>query len=185
MLHARPRKLTVEEFIRDYEGLDEKYELIDGEAWAMAGASKRHNRISGNIYVSLRGKLRGSRCEPFGSDARLLLDDGNIRFPDVAVYCDPRDIGPDDQPTMSFPKLVFEVLSPSTGRNDRLHKLREYQRIDSLDAIVLIDPATQAIDVYVRSGAAEWHVANLAPGAPLVLRDPAVTLTHAEIFEDA
>ena len=182
---AEPATLSAAEFIRDYESLPEKYELIDGVAWAMAGASKRHNRVAGNIFALLHGRLRGSGCEPFGPDARLLLDDGNIRFPDVAIYCDERDVGPIDQPTLSFPKVVFEVLSPSTANDDRLRKLVEYQHIDSLQAIILIDPTTRTIDLYERAGPAEWHVVNLATGAPLVLRDPSVTLTCDEIFENA
>ena len=185
MLAARPAKLTVAEFIREYEGAGERYELIDGVAWAMAGALPRHNLIVGNVLTRLRDKLRGSGCVPFNSDTRLELDDHNIRFPDVAIYCDARDLGDLDAPTFEFPRVVFEVLSPSTQRDDRMRKLLEYQRMDSVEAVVLIDPVLRVLNVFERASATEWRNFWLRQGAPLVLRDPAITLTYAEIFEDA
>lgn len=185
MLQARPRKLTIDEFIEAYAGVGEKYELIDGEAWLMAGASPTQNLVAGNIFAALRNRLRGTSCIPFGSDLRLRLDAANIRFPDVAVYCDPRDL--DDRRALksfSYPKIVFEVLSPSTQRHDRLHKVLEYELIESLTTIVLVDAERRSLHVFERLNASEWHTVTLAPDAPLVLRDPAVTLTRAEIFED-
>ena len=99
----------------------EKYELIDGVAWTMAGATPLHNLLCGNIFANLFQQLRGSGYLPFNSDTRLRLDDGNSRFPDVAVYCRPEldDLGVQ---TFSHPRAVFELLSPSTSRDDRVHK---------------------------------------------------------------
>ena len=183
MLSTKPRKLTVEEFIRDYSDLEEKYELIEGEAWAMAGASKRHNRIAQNIFTALHDKLRGGQVRVFGPGSRLLIDTANIRFPDVAVSSDPRDAHDDfDSATFSDPELVVEVLSPAS---DRIQTLLEYKSLPSLRTLVWVVPEWRMIDVSERVSSREWLVTTLAPDVPLILRDLDVTLSRDEIFEDA
>jgi len=185
MLKAKPgaEALTIGEFIERYADADEKYELFNGEAVAMAGASSHHNIIATNLLVRLSNYLRGTSCRPFNSDARLELDAGNIRFPDVAIYCDPRDTRVGDVATFSHPRVIIEVLSRSTARFDKLFKMIEYRRIESVDSIVIIEPASRSIELHERINATEWRVLTLIHGAALTLRDPAVTLTADEIFD--
>ncbi len=179
-----PRKLTVDEFIAAYSGREEKYELVDGEPRMMAGANRRHARLTRNLIVALGSALRGGPCEVMPGDMGLEVSDYDYRLPDVAIYCDPRDLGPvDDEPTrLRYPKVVIEVLSRSTSSTDYGVKLSEYQLLPSVDTIVYVNPAKEIITTFERAGDNEWHVVVHLPGQPLVLRDPAVTVTADEVF---
>lgn len=184
MLARASRRMTVDQFLRKYEGAEGKYELVNGEVYAMAGGSIRHARVGGRVLAALMSKLAGTACEPFNSDTGLRLTDDTLRYPDVAIYCDPRDLERDDVKTQEFrfPKVIFEVLSPSTEDDDRGVKVAHYKRLPSLAAIVLIDPIEREIEVHERQPSGDWLHRMLPPESSLVLSDPAVTLSHTEIF---
>lgn len=185
MLAFGKRKLTVDQFLAEYAGAQGKYELVDGEVWAMAGGSATHADIAGNVFFALKQKLRGNSCRPFNSDMGLELDRGNLRYPDVAIYCDPRDFDQDLREVQVFrhPSVIFEVLSPSTVREDRGAKVFEYKRLPSVTMIVLIDPVSQSVETHDRINDHEWRHRQLLREADLVLSEPAVTLTFGEIFD--
>lgn len=88
-----------------------RYELVDGIAYAMAGAKRRHDRIVMNLHAALVGHLRGHRCVPFSADTAVRIPSGNIRRLDAGVDCAQSE---DDAVAADEPYLVFEVLSPST-----------------------------------------------------------------------
>jgi Uma2 family endonuclease len=115
------------------------------------------------------------------------LDPNNFRCPDAAIYCDPRDTGPEarDKQRLHHPKVIFEVLSPSTSKRDRVIKVAEYKAVPSIATIVLVDLDTRTIELHERTGPAAWTQREVAAGEDLVLTDPRVTLTAAEIFGDA
>ena len=106
MLARSQRSLTVEQFLLIYEGAEGKFELIDGEAYAMSGGSAAHNSVSGNIYFALRSRLTGKGCQPYNSDMGLRLGDRTLCYPDAAIYCDPRDLDQDlnNARDFSFPQ---------------------------------------------------------------------------------
>lgn len=187
MLNRRKRAFTADQFFAEVEGRDEKYELVDGEIWLMPGGTNEHADIGGAIFAALFSKLRGTGCRPANSDAGLQLDLTNVRYPDVAVYCDPRDFGPEaaERRFRRYPKVIFEVLSPSTVTFDRGGKIKEYKTGPSVTAIVHVDPSTRTIEVHERTGPAAWVQREVGVGEDLVLADPPMTLTAAEIFGDA
>ncbi|WP_244593518.1 Uma2 family endonuclease [Methylopila sp. Yamaguchi] len=89
-----------------------------------------------NLVASLHGQLRGKPCETTTDAIALKIPAGNVRRPDVTVEC--------GQPllkdtTSAEPRLVVEVLSPSTMNFDRVRKLDEYKSGPSLRYILLVD----------------------------------------------
>ena len=175
-------KLDFDQFVAAYSGREGRYELIDGEAWMMAGGTKRHAIVSGRILARLTTKLpRG--CVPVGSDGWLKLDRANARLPDVAVYCDPRDLGNLDSSDFNYPCVIFEVLSESTAASDRRNKVPEYKAIQSVSTIVLVDTGARTFEVFERVDDTEWRNTLVADGAPLSLAHPPLTLTVAEVFD--
>lgn len=184
MLNRRQRLITADQFFEQIEGRDEKCELVDGEIWLMPGGTNEHADTVGYIFAALFNKLVGSECRPANSDAGLQLDLTNVRYPDVAIYCDPSDLGPDaaKRRFRRHPRVIFEVLSPSPANFDRGGKIKEYKGVPSIAAIVHVDPATRTIEVHERAGPAAWTQREVARGEDLALTDPAVTLTAAEIF---
>lgn len=187
MLDRRKRTITVDQFFAEVGETEERLELIDGEVWQMAGGSIEHGVVGAQIFGTLFAGLAGSGCRPLGADVAVRLDDFNFCYPDVAIYCDPRDFAPPlaDRRLLSYPKAVFEVLSPSTRVYDKGVKIARYKSLASVAAIVLVELGRRTLEVHERTGPAAWTQREVARGDDLVLGDPALTLTAAEIFGDA
>lgn len=167
--------MEVEDFL-DLDLGDHKAELVDGVIYMMAGGSQPHAAIAANLIIALGNKLRGSGCRPYGSDMPLRTRERSIRFPDVTVYC-----GKDGTDRLlDNPKIVFEVLSPSTAANDQFVKLEEYLALAPVDHVVFVDPDKARVRRLDRNGTGEWQQS----GTDLDLPGLGVTLTHAEIFNE-
>lgn len=181
----RNQKLTVSQFLKVYEGSEDKVELIDGEVWLIAVGTLRHADVAINIIVALFMKLRGGRFRPYNSGAGVFLDIANMRYPDVSLTCDPRDPDQDHAHSqlLHHPCAIFEVLSPSTAGDDSGWKIEQYKRrLASLRMAALVDPVEETIRGYVRDADGPWRDFELARGHDLIIAEPAITLTAAEIF---
>lgn len=143
---------TPEEYLAAELLSEDKHEFLAGVVYAMAGASARHNRITGNISAELRDQLRGKSCREFSTEMKVRIRKGTAEFyyyPDVLVDCSPL---PDAAYFSEEPRVIFEVLSPQTERIDRGEKLHNYQSLSSLSVYVLVDQSRLAVTVYRRSG---------------------------------
>src|SRR5690348_13825746 len=128
--------MTVEEYFRFEESSPVKHEYVEGEVYAMSGATARHNRIAGNIFFRLFPAARRSSCDAFIGDMRVQVARDRYYYPDVAIVCTPvaeADVVARDPP------VVFEVTSPSTARIDRNEKLDAYRSTSNLQAYLIID----------------------------------------------
>lgn len=152
MVEKLAKKMTVDEFF-DWQMLQDKnYELVDGvpvlTVKAMTGASDQHDRITVNAIVTLGTQLRGKPCRPKTSDTSVRTFRGTRR-PDITVECgspNRRDMAADE------PRVVIEVLSPSTMRFDRFQKLAEYQRHPAIRVILVVDSEAPQVTVWRREG---------------------------------
>ena len=143
--------ISVEDYLTGEPLSDIRHEYINGEVYAMAGGTANHNTISCNIVAAVHPHLRGKPCRVFMADmkARLLVHGSDIfYYPDVMVACDPRDTDPLFK---RWPKLIIEIISPSTERVDRNEKLERYQTIPSLEEYVLVDQRHFSVTIYRRS----------------------------------
>jgi Uma2 family endonuclease len=175
------RRVTVEEFLAmDLGGA--KAELDDGLIYLMAGGTEAHALVAGNVQLAFRTRLRGTGCRTYGSDLAVRTGPGTIRFPDVSVYCSPRQPGDEAKQLIGDPTIVVEVLSPSTARHDQRTKLEEYQQLDGLRAVVFVDPAAEAVRVVQRDGQVGWKDSGFVHDASLDLDVPNLSIPHAEIF---
>lgn len=174
-----PRLLTAEEFLQIDFGPDLKAELDNGTILMMAGGTREHARVQSNIQGLLFEALRGSGCRPYGSNMGVRAHDLSVRYPDVTVDCgSPSDR--DDDLILSAPRVIFEVLSPSTRNRDLRVKKEEYRAIPTVDTIVFADPDTGEVSISQRN-AAGWQDTAFGP-EDVVLPSLGVTLPHAEIF---
>ncbi len=184
MATSAKRLLTVEEFLElEFSG-DEcpRIELDNGTIRMLAGGSAAHSRVQANILGTLFQRLKGSGCSPYGSDMGIRTHDLSLRYPDVSVFCGRE--GPENDQLKQFddPKLVVEVLSPSTRRDDETVKLREYQAVGSLDAIMLVDPEVETIRLLTRGPGRGWKDIELNKGSDAIIEALGVTFTWAEMF---
>lgn len=152
---AVPSYLTPEEYLRLEADSPIKHEYIDGEAYAMAGASDVHVTIALNLATLLRSHVRSSGCRVYISDMKARIEAHNrYYYPDVMVTCDPRDQANSNE--KHFPKLIVEVLSESTEAFDRGDKFIDYQTLESLQEYVLINTRHQRVECFRRNESGIW-----------------------------
>ena len=139
--------MTVEEYFQLEEHDPEtRYEYIDGYVYAMAGGTANHDTIKSNIQRILWNLLRGSNCRAYSSDMKVYVSETRYFHPDVIVTCDPRDRG--IVQAIRSPRLVVEVLSPTTELTDRTWKLKNYCAHPTIEEYVLVDSQSLKIESY-------------------------------------
>lgn len=173
---------TVDEFFDWQERQAERYELVDGfPLRMMAGASNRHDLVVLNLLAEFRTRLRGSGCTPFTGDGAVETRPGQIRRPDAGVDCGRRD--PEGY-VAADPRLVAEVLSPSTRDFDAVEKLAEYKTQESLEHILYIEPNRPEVIVYSRAGDRSWVKSRVeALDSSIPLPALGIELPLAEIYD--
>lgn len=147
---------TDEEYLAFEREAEEKHELIDGEIVAMAGASRRHNLISGNIFAEIRFQLKGKNCESYANDMRVRMRKGRYSYPDVVVVCGEPQFADEEFDVLLNPTLVVEVLSKSTRFRDKTEKLETFQKMDSIRECLLIEQDTRHIEHYIKQTPKQW-----------------------------
>jgi Uma2 family endonuclease len=175
------RLLTAKEFLEIDFG-EQKAELDNGVIRMMAGGTARHARVQFNLLLSLGNRLRGSRCTPYNSDMASQTHLSSVRYPDVTVFCG-HDVAEDDEAkAFDDPRIIFEVLSAGTARTDLNIKVPEYKALPSVDAIILIDIASERLRVMRRTATNGWDEQPYTDPVDLELPSLGITIPHEEIF---
>jgi len=146
-------KISVEDYLEGETISPVKYEFIEGEVYAMAGASDNHNRIVGELVTLLSAHLRGSKCEPFFGDIKVRATRTVYYYPDVLVSCEEN---PEDAYFRNQPILIIEVTSPSTESIDRREKLLFYQQMPSVQEYAVVDQHRMNVEVHRRQANGGW-----------------------------
>ena len=178
---------TVDEYLAFEGAATGKHGLIDGVVVAMSGASLAHNRVVGDVAASLIDQLRGGPCEAFFGDMRVKVEAlDQYTYPDVVVVCGEPTLDAEAFDTLLDPKVIIEVLSPSTERHDRGIKARGYREIPSLDLLVLLAQDAPVAEVYERHGDGFWQLRDIE-GLDAEIELPAIEarLSMAEIYRRA
>jgi Uma2 family endonuclease len=135
MSSARQHRITELDYLQRELQSDVKHEFIDGEVFAMVGASSAHNLIAGNVHTALNLHLKGKPCRPYINDMKVRVE-SNYYYPDVLVDCS--DLA-DDAYFAETPILIVEILSASTKSYDKTFKLQQYKKISTLQEYVMIE----------------------------------------------
>ncbi|MCC6132633.1 MAG: Uma2 family endonuclease [Acidobacteria bacterium] len=180
----KPTKMTPEEFLLWERRQESRHEFYDGEIVAMTGASLSHNRLSRNLVRLLGNQLAGSSCEVLGADMRVWIPAWeSYVYPDVLVVCGAPGLLDSERDVLLNPRLVIEILSPSTERLDRNKKFRAYQTVESLTEYVLVSQDEQLIEVFTRDGKAWRYVAWLPEAGQVALASVPAALAFADVYE--
>ena len=178
--------LSEETYLEFEKHSDIKHEYINGHAYAMAGASQKHNQITGNLFFHLRAAARGKKsgCKIFTSDMKLRLENGRFYYyPDVILSCDKDD---NAELYIESPCFIAEVLSKSTARIDQNEKWLSYQTMPSLRYYLLVDSLKQKVRYFIRNESNEWIDGELHSDETLTIKCENFTaaLTLADIYEE-
>jgi len=174
--------MTREEFFDWVQAQDTRYEFDGFAPVAMTGGNINHSQITQNILFSLRARLRGSPCRPLGPDVGLATVGDAVRYPDALVTCDKvRGLAL----TVSGAVVVFEVVSPTSGRTDRIVKLREYRAVPTIRCYVILEHNSVGLTVLTRQREDEdWTARALTSEDTLQLPEIGIEIPVAELYED-
>ena len=181
MSEARLPSMTLAEFLPWHASQEGRFDFVDGQPVAMAGAKRKHDRIVVNIIVRLGGRIGRPGCELFTADVAVITPKGNARHPDVGIDCGRYEA---DSYQANAPTVVFEVLSESTRHIDLARKLDEYRGLETMAHVVLVDPERPEVVMWSRSANREWSSDLLEQMTDsLDLSAVGVTMTLAEIYD--
>lgn len=180
MSAAVQRSMTLGEFLDWEERQELRYEFDGSQPEAMTGGTLRHEAIGTTLRALLYARLHGSACRPWGPNSKIEVQ-GRIRYPDALVSCTD---GRADDTIIPAPVVVFESLSPTTSRTDRIEKLREYQATPSIQRYVILEQDSVAAMVFSRQGD-EWIGHALTETDVLRMPEIGIELPLADLYADA
>jgi len=134
-------RMTLQAYLDWENAQEEKHEFVQGETFAMTGGRRTHGRVVSNLNRRIGNALAGTPCQVFAEGMKVQVAINTVLYPDVFVTDDAIDLATDQ--ISRAPKLVIEVLSPSTQAYDRSKKFALYRRIPALLEYVLVDPETR------------------------------------------
>lgn len=183
---AHRRRHTFDEYLEVEEKSREvKHEFVKGEIFAMAGGSVEHAALAQAFGGLLVAHLRGGPCRAYSSDLRLrILAAGVATYADATVVCEPVQRDPSSPSHVTNPRVVVEVLSPSTEDYDRHVKRLYYQQVDALKEYVLVHQDRRQVEVW-RRGAQAFSSTTYGAGDQVRLDSIDFLLSVDELYDIA
>jgi Uma2 family endonuclease len=175
--------ITEADYLEGEKIAEVRHEYVDGQVYAMAGTSRRHNRIAVNFARKLALMDRqGNPCEIYLSDVKVRAQRAkSYYYPDVIVGCQSDET---DEYYLEKPCLIVEVTSKSTEWKDYAEKLIAYQKLASLQVYLIVAQDQPLVTMYYRDAETGWEVARFDELAQaLTLPCPECTLTLVDIYE--
>ncbi|KMO30600.1 hypothetical protein VP06_21255 [Methylobacterium aquaticum] len=182
-MKSLPRtRMSVDEYLAWSETNPGRYELVQGEVYAMTPERVLHAEIKAAVYVTLRRSTRmtPSSCRAMPDGMTVRIDARTAYEPDALVYCGPR-LDPDSVEVPN-PIIVVEVLSPSTRRIDASEKLIGYFQVPSIHHYLMVDPDRRMVVHHRRTGG-DIETIFLQDGT-LTLDPPGLEVPVASLFEE-
>ncbi len=187
---AIPSGFSPEEYLSLEHNNTIRHEYRRGLVYAMAGGSDDHSRLAINFLTAINFHLRDGECQFFSGDVKVNYADAFFYYPDAFVTCDPRDRS--DRYVKRYPKLIAEVLSPSTEKfvsealeEDRTDKFEDYRQLESLEEYVLIAQDEMRVECRrrVKDGAGErWKTVVYGAGDLVMLQSIELEVAIAELY---
>lgn len=165
MVRLIPKAISPEEYLELERVAEVRHEFVDGVMYAMAGASRAHNLVAGNIFAEFRTQAQGKPCRVFQTDMKLQIG-GDFYYPDVMVVCAPE---PENEYYETDPCILVEVLSESTKNTDLREKVAVYRQLASLQTYLIVDPGSKTIRHYFRDQRGNWQHQDISDSGTIPL----------------
>jgi Uma2 family endonuclease len=182
----KPVRFTIADYLRLEATANQRHEYRNGQIVAMAGGSPEHSLIIANIIGELRNGLKGKPCRVYESNLRVRIPRTPLyTYPDASVICGDTEFDPQDtdRRTATNPRLIVEVLSPTTEADDRGDKFRRYLTLESMQEYVLVSQSVPWINTFSRQDDDTWRFATFSgPDGRLRLSSVDVEIPLSEIY---
>ena len=187
-------KYSFEEYLEFERQADERHEFIDGEIRAMAGESVNHSTANANLTAEVVFQLKGKNCRAFSPNMKVQsghyfkqkkTSKGLFSYPDLVVVCGKPEFLDETKDVLLNPKVIFEVISPSTEAFDRGEKFSRYRAWnETLTDYVLIWQVAPLVEHFERQADNRWLL-TIVEGLEgvLTLETIECTLKLADIYE--
>jgi Uma2 family endonuclease len=177
-------KLSVEEYLRLDRAAEEPSEYHDGEMLPVATTSWKHSVISINVAALLRTGLRGKPCEVAGTSLRVRVSPTKFIIPDLMIVCGKPALTDEFQDTVTNPKVVIEILSPSTANYDYGEKFILYRRLTSFEEYILISQDQARVEVFRKASEDQWTLSTVRGlGSVFAIQTVGLSLALADVYE--
>jgi len=178
-----PLIMTLDEYFAFEEQSELRHEFVNGAVFAMSGASPRHERVRTRLATNFIQHLKGGPCEVFSLDVNLLIKSASDEIcyrPDIMVDCHREDW---NERHLRNPKLIVEILSPSTHQIDRREKFDHYRLVDSVEEYALVAQEEHKLIIHRRADG--WRPQlHKGPDTFIEFRSLDLTLPLSVIYED-
>lgn len=185
-LPAEKQRYTIAEYFQHERSALDKHEYRDGEILLMAGGSNDHSLKIANVIAALHGRLKGKPCRVYDSNLRVRIPRKVLyTYPDVSVICGKSEPDANDSAgeTVTNPRLIVEVLSPSTEAYDRGEKFDRYRELESLQEYVLVSHEAPRVETFFRQPDGAWLLTPVSGlGASAKLRSLDIELPLSEVY---
>lgn len=174
--------MSREEFFEWAQAQNERYEFDGFRLVAMTGGPIIHSRLHRNLNSALDARLVGNGCEALGPDAGVATIGDAVRYPDSLVTCTKV---PGSSYLVPGVVVIFEVLSPTSGRTDRIVKLREYRAVSSIRRYVILEYTSIGLLVFSRAnGANDWTATALTAEDTLRMPEIGIEIPVAKLYRN-
>jgi len=177
---AVPNYISPAEYLEIEDQSPVRHEYRRGLVYAMAGGTDNHDRIALNLLTLVNLHLGDSACRFHSGNVKVNFQDDFYYYSDAFVTCDSRDR--DDRYVKRHPKLIVEVLSPSTQEFDTGEKFADYCQLDSLEEYVLISQDSQRVECRRRTRLNTWETVIYQTGDAVVLHSIDLQFAIAELY---
>ena len=178
--HPQP-KMSVEQFLENYQGAGGRRELVDGAVVKMAAETSQHVKFKGNVYFALRNAIgkAGLSCDAFTDGMSVKINATTVREPDASVQCG-NAIEPNSM-ILDQPIILVEVASPSTGRIDEEEKLVEYFSLPSVEHYLIISPNEKYM-LHMKRIAGDKILTTIVRSGQIEFDPPGFSISYEDIF---
>jgi Uma2 family endonuclease len=178
---AVPHYISPQDYLDIERHSQIRHEYRRGLVYAMAGGTDNHDRIALNLLTLISLHFGDSQdCRFYSGNVKVNYKDEFYYYPDAFVTCDLRDR--QDRYLKRYPKLIVEVLSPSTAAFDRGEKFQDYQMLETLEEYVLITQESQSVECRRRNASGGWNTSIYNTGDRIILQSLNLELSISDLY---
>lgn len=176
---------TAEDYLAFERDADVRHEFVDGEIFAMAGESLSHSRVCSNLLGEAHIKLKGGSCEALSPNMKVRTSAASMfAYPDLTIVCGEPQLHDSKKDVLTNPKVIFEVLSPSTEKYDRTTKFLRYRMgNETLSDYILVSQDMAFVEHFSKQSDGNWNYRSFAAlDDVLDIKSVGIELSLTEIY---